>query len=79
MTQEEVARRVVKSRPAVANALRLLALPDEVRAMVSRRASCPAVMRAPCWLLSEADKRVEAARADGRHDRAAGRGVGESA
>ena len=28
LTQEEVARRVVKSRPAVANALRLLALPD---------------------------------------------------
>ncbi len=34
LTQEEVAHRVVKSRPAVANALRLLALPDEVRQMV---------------------------------------------
>ena len=30
MTQEEVAKRVGKSRPAVANALRLLALPDAV-------------------------------------------------
>ena len=30
LTQEEVAGRVGKSRPAVANALRLLALPDEV-------------------------------------------------
>ena len=31
LTQEEVATRVGKSRPAVANALRLLALPDPVR------------------------------------------------
>ena len=34
MTQEQAARRVGKSRPAVANALRLLALPEEVRLMV---------------------------------------------
>ena len=34
LTQEEAAARVGKSRPAVTNALRLLALPDEVRAMV---------------------------------------------
>lgn len=34
LTQEQAASRVGKSRPAVANALRLLALPDEVRAMV---------------------------------------------
>ena len=34
LTQEQAAARVGKSRPAVANALRLLALPDEVRAMV---------------------------------------------
>lgn len=31
LTQEEVSERVGKSRPAVANALRLLALPDKVR------------------------------------------------
>lgn len=31
MTQEEVAQRMGKSRPAIANALRLLALPDAVR------------------------------------------------
>lgn len=31
MTQEEVAQRMSKSRPAIANALRLLALPDAVR------------------------------------------------
>lgn len=34
LTQEEVARRVGKSRPAVANALRLLTLPDEVKTQV---------------------------------------------
>ena len=34
LTQEEAARRVGKSRPAVANALRLLALPDAIRALV---------------------------------------------
>lgn len=34
LTQEEVSHRVVKSRSAVANALRLLALPEEVRVML---------------------------------------------
>jgi len=33
-TQETLARRLGKSRPALANALRLLALPDEVQAMI---------------------------------------------
>ena len=36
LTQEEVARRVGRSRPAVANALRLLALSDDLRAMVEQ-------------------------------------------
>jgi len=36
LTQEAVASRVGKSRPAVANALRLLGLPDVVKAMVER-------------------------------------------
>lgn len=35
LTQEQVAERVGKSRPAVANALRLLQLPEEAREMVS--------------------------------------------
>ena len=35
LTQEEVAKRLGKSRPAVANALRLLALPDAIKAMVA--------------------------------------------
>ena len=34
-TQEAVAERLSKSRPAVANLLRLLTLPDDVQAMVS--------------------------------------------
>ncbi len=36
LTQEEVARQVGKSRPAVANALRLLALPDAVHALLEQ-------------------------------------------
>ena len=36
MTQEEVAQRVSKSRPSVANALRLLALPAELKELVLR-------------------------------------------
>ena len=34
LTQEEVAQRVGKSRPAVANAMRLLALPDAIQALL---------------------------------------------
>jgi ParB family chromosome partitioning protein len=34
LTQEELARRLGKSRPAVANTLRLLALPDAIKAML---------------------------------------------
>jgi len=37
MTQEEVAQRVSKSRPAVANSLRLLTLPDELIELVLRK------------------------------------------
>ena len=37
-TQERLAERLGKSRPAVANALRLLALEDEIKAMVRSRA-----------------------------------------
>lgn len=35
LTQDDVARRLGKSRPSVANALRLLALPDSIKAMLS--------------------------------------------
>jgi ParB-like partition proteins len=34
LTQEEVAKRLGKSRPAIANSVRLLALPEEIRALV---------------------------------------------
>ncbi|MGH7738494.1 MAG: ParB/RepB/Spo0J family partition protein [Candidatus Tyrphobacter sp.] len=34
LTQDDVAKRVGKSRPAIANALRLLVLPDAVKAMI---------------------------------------------
>ena len=61
MTQEEVAHRVVKSRPAVANALRLLALPDEVRTMVSAVKLSGGHARA-VLAVAEEDKRVEAAK-----------------
>ena len=37
MTQEQAAERVGKSRPAVANALRLLQLPEHIAALVSDR------------------------------------------
>ncbi len=35
MTQEEIAQRMGKSRPAIANALRLISLPDKLRNMVT--------------------------------------------
>lgn len=61
LTQEEVARRVVKSRPAVANALRLLALPGEVRTMVADGKLSGGHARA-VLAVTEEDKRVEAAK-----------------
>ena len=60
LTQEEVAHRVVKSRPAVANALRLLALPDEVRTMVTEGQLSGGHARA-VLAVTEPEKRVEAA------------------
>ena len=61
MTQEEVAHRVVKSRSAVANALRLLGLPDEVRAMVADGKLSGGHARAVLAVADES-RRVEAAR-----------------
>ena len=61
LTQEEVANRVVKSRSAVANALRLLGLPDEVRTMVADGKLSSGHARA-VLAVSDEDKRVEAAR-----------------
>lgn len=61
LTQEEVASRVVKSRSAVANALRLLTLPEEVRAMVAEGKLTGGHARAVLAVADES-KRVEAAR-----------------
>ena len=61
LTQEEVANRVVKSRSAVANALRLLGLPDEVRTMVADGKLSGGHARA-VLAVSDEDKRVDAAR-----------------
>ena len=61
MTQEEVAHRVAKSRSAVANALRLLGLPDEVRTMVAEGKLSGGHARA-VLAVQEEDKRVDAAR-----------------
>lgn len=46
LTQDEVARRVGKSRPAVANALRLLGLPDPVKEQLARGELSPGHARA---------------------------------
>ncbi len=46
ITQDEAAQKVGKSRPAVANALRLLKLPDEIQAMVENKQISPGHARA---------------------------------
>ena len=61
LTQDEVAHRVVKSRPAVANALRLLALPDEVRKMVTTGQLSGGHARAVLAVADE-EHRIDAAR-----------------
>ncbi len=46
MTQEEAAKRVGKSRPVVANALRLLTLPDEALTLLEEGTLAPSAARA---------------------------------
>lgn len=46
ITQEEAAKKVGKSRPAVANALRLLTLPDEILEMIESKQLSPGHARA---------------------------------
>ena len=53
LTQEEVAERVSKSRPAVANSMRLLALPDELIELVLRKELSAGSARALLALKSE--------------------------
>ena len=60
MTQEEVAQRVSKSRPAVANSLRLLSLPDELIELVLRGELSAGSARALLALKSDDDMRSAA-------------------
>lgn len=59
LTQEQVADRVGKSRPAISNALRLLALPEEARDMVSSGGLSPGHARAILAIQDET-RRLEA-------------------
>ena len=61
MTQEDVAQRVSKSRPAVANSLRLLSLPDELTELVLRKELSAGSARALLSLKSE-ERMKEAAK-----------------
>lgn len=54
ITQDEAAQKVGKSRPAVANALRLLKLPDEIQTMVESKQLSPGHARALLSFESEA-------------------------
>ncbi len=58
LTQEDISRQVGRSRPAVANALRLLALPDSVRALVSDGRLSAGHARALLALSSESQQRT---------------------
>jgi len=53
MTQEEVAQRMSKSRPAIANSLRLLSLPDELKKLVEQEKLSVGSARALLALKSE--------------------------
>jgi len=57
MTQEDVAKRVSKSRPAVANSLRLLSLPDELVELVLRGKLSAGSARALLSLKSDEEMR----------------------
>ncbi|NLB29862.1 MAG: ParB/RepB/Spo0J family partition protein [Clostridiales bacterium] len=61
LTQEEVAQRMGKSRPAITNALRLLTLPDELVEMVRRGGLAPGSARALAAVKNR-DAMVKAAR-----------------
>jgi len=60
MTQEEVAQKVSKSRPSVANSLRLLSLPDELKELMLRNELSAGSARALLALKGEEDMRAAA-------------------
>ena len=61
ITQDEAAKKVGKSRPAVANALRLLSLPDEILKMVESKELSPGHARALLGFENE-DEMIAAAK-----------------
>lgn len=63
MTQEEAAKAVGKSRPAVANALRLLNLPEDIQAMVERGELSAGHARTLLSFKSEEEMRLAAEKA----------------
>lgn len=63
MTQEEAAKAVGKSRPAVANALRLLNLPEDIQEMVERGELSAGHARTLLSFKSEEEMRLAAGRA----------------
>lgn len=63
MTQEEAAAAVGKSRPAVANALRLLNLPEDIQAMVEKGEISAGHARTLLSFKSEEEMRLAAERA----------------
>ena len=67
LNQEELARRLGKSRPAVANSVRLLALPEEVRGLVDEGTLSAGHARTLLGL-DDAELVVETARMVGTHD-----------
>ena len=60
MTQEQIAARVAKSRPVIANALRLLGLPEDVRELIQTGRLAPSIARLLLELEGEEPRRVAA-------------------
>jgi ParB family chromosome partitioning protein len=65
MTQEQIATRVGKARPTVANALRLLDLPDAVKQLVAEKRLAPGHAKALLGLENPKEMEILAARAVG--------------
>lgn len=60
-TQEELARRLGRSRPSIANSVRLLGLPDKIQDMLAKNEMSPGQVR-PLLTIGDQDKQEEAAR-----------------
>lgn len=65
MTQEQIATRVGKARPTVANAMRLLELPDPVKQLVAERKLSPGHAKALLGLENRREMELLAARSVG--------------